>query len=270
MDNTLIKQLLSALKAALLAGDAILEIYNRTEVSVELKSDNTPITAADRAAHTVIEKHLHDSGLPIFSEEGEQVDYEERSKWERFWLVDPLDGTKEFIKRNGEFTVNIALIEKGIPVAGVVYVPVTGVIYFGALELGAWKSNSITKTSSWEECIAQSESLPLEKNRDSFVLVGSRSFQTVETDAYFDECTSKYENVEIISVGSSLKLCMVAEGTADEYPRLGVINEWDTAAGDAVVRASGGTVTIWGSDEPMLYNKESMKNPWFTARRAGV
>lgn len=262
--------LIEAIKAAVKAGEVILQVYNQIDLAVDLKEDNTPITAADRAAHTVIEEMLKDSGLPFFSEEGEQVGYDVRSSWERYWLVDPLDGTKEFIKRNGEFTVNIALIENGTPVMGVVYVPVTGVLYCGGLGLGAWKCSHVKRVESWDLIAESAQKLPLKQRRDNYVLVGSRSFQTKETDAYFEECKRVFDKVDIISVGSSLKLCMVAEGTADEYPRLGNINEWDTAAGDAVVRASGGSVTEWESGEPMSYNKECLKNPWFTAKRNDI
>lgn len=262
------KELLTeAVRAALKAGDVIMDVYNHIDISVDLKEDNTPITAADRAAHSVIEEMLARTGLPFFSEEGKQADYAVRSGWDRFWLVDPLDGTKEFIKRNGEFTVNIALIEKGIPVAGVVYVPVTGVLYCGAQGLGAWRCAAPEPDDSWSNIVEKSEKLPLEQNRDTYILVGSRSFQTEETDSYFEKCRSENPAVDTVSVGSSLKLCMVAEGTADEYPRLGTINEWDTAAGDALVRASGGTVTLWESGDDLLYNKESMRNPWFIAKR---
>ena len=236
------------------AGSAIMEIY-AGEFDVELKGDNSPLTCADRASHQVIVEGLQEAtpDIPILSEEGRDIPYVERAAWSRFWLVDPIDGTKEFIKRNGEFTVNIALIEDGRVIAGVVYVPAQDTMYFGRLGAGAWK------IEGHEEPVkitvrAADESLGL-------TVVMSRSHPSPELEEYLREV----KVAEAMPVGSSLKLCVVAEGKADLYPRLGPTMEWDTAAGHAVVEAAGGTVSqVDGA--PLMYNKENLLNPYFIVR----
>ncbi len=236
------------------AGDAIMDIYSG-EFDVELKGDNSPLTAADKASHDVILDglHKHFPGIPILSEEGRDIPYEERSQWRRFWLVDPLDGTKEFIKRNGEFTVNIALVEEGTAVAGVVYVPEQEKTYLGISEKGAW--------------LRTGEEIPVEiKVREAndeagLTVVMSRSHPSPELAEYLE----KINVADALPVGSSLKLCVVAEGRADIYPRLGPTMEWDTAAGHAVVEAAGGTVTQVDG-EPLRYNKENLLNPYFIVK----
>jgi len=243
-----LQQVCSIAKAA---GAAIMEIY-QGEFRVELKGDDSPLTCADRAAHEVIVKGLTelDPTIPILSEEGRTIPYETRRNWSRFWLVDPLDGTKEFIKRNGEFTVNIALIEDGRTAAGVVYLPAQDRLYFGVVGQGAWLQ---TGTEAAE---------PIRVRRADPVagltVVMSRSHPSPELDAYLKEV----KVAEALPVGSSLKLCVVAEGRADLYPRLGPTMEWDTAAGQAVVEAAGGTVLTL-DDEPLRYNKENLLNPYF-------
>jgi len=231
-----------------------MEIY-AGEFNVELKGDNSPLTCADRASHQVIVKGLQAAtpDIPILSEEGRDIPYAERAAWSRFWLVDPLDGTKEFIKRNDEFTVNIALVEDGGVTAGVVYVPAQGTMYFGGLGAGCWKT------------VDGDESVPI-KVREAdhnvgLTVVMSRSHPSPELETYLQEV----KVAEALPVGSSLKLCVVAEGKADLYPRLGPTMEWDTAAGHAVVEAAGGTVTqVDGA--PLRYNKESLLNPYFIVR----
>ena len=236
------------------AGSAIMEIY-AGEFDVELKGDNSPLTSADRASHQVIVEGLQEAtpDIPILSEEGRAIPYPERAAWSRFWLVDPIDGTKEFIKRNGEFTVNIALVEDGRVIAGVVYVPAQETMYLGRLGAGAWKIEGNQEPVKIAVRAAD-ESLGL-------TVVMSRSHPSPELEEYLRDI----KVAEAMPVGSSLKLCVVAEGKADLYPRLGPTMEWDTAAGHAVVEAAGGTVTqVDGA--PLLYNKENLLNPYFIAR----
>jgi len=261
-----IKLLEQIARTAQLAGKAILEVYN-TEFDVETKSDQSPLTEADCAAHEVIVKGLYSTNIPILSEEGKDIPYRERKDWDLFWMVDPLDGTKEFVKRNGEFTVNIALIKNKQPVLGVVYVPVKDVMYLGGEFIGAYKIESFTDAIvlSFQDYLNESSQLPKKMDRP-YTLVGSRSHMSVETEAFFNKVKATKGEVEIISVGSSLKLCMVAEGRADEYPRFAPTMEWDTAAGHAVVRAMGGNVINWKLNSPLAYNKENLLNDWFLVK----
>jgi len=257
----------TAIKAALDAGKAILEVYQTADFGIETKKDNSPLTLADQRAHHIIVNALEQTGLPILSEEGKSIPYETRSQWQSFWLVDPLDGTKEFIKRNGEFTVNIALINKGNPVAGVIYVPVTDTLYTGLVGQGAVLITEASKQlaqSEPEQC--QTTQLPCITHQ-SYGIVASRSHLNEETTAFINEMKSQHDNVRVISKGSSLKICMVAEGEADVYPRFGPTSEWDTAAGHAIALASGATVTIANTNEPLTYNKENILNPWFIVKR---
>lgn len=234
------------------AGAAILEVY-AGQFEVTDKEDRTPLTLADLRSHEVITKGLKEltSSIPVLSEEASTIAYAQRRAWNRYWLVDPLDGTREFISRNGEFTVNIALIEEHRPVAGVVYVPVRDTLYFGSQGGGAWR---VTKTSEAETISVSTLQRPLR-------VVGSRSHR----DAEFAALLPKLEPCDLVSVGSSIKFCLVAEGSADFYPRFGPTSEWDTAAAQAVLEAAGGAVlTLDGS--PLRYNtKDSLLNPSFLA-----
>ena len=243
------------------AGRQIMEVYE-SDFAVEQKADDSPLTLADRKAHETIQKGLEGYGLPILSEEGAAVPYEERKRWSRFWMVDPLDGTKEFIKKNGEFTVNIALIEDGEPVFGVVYAPAKNELYFTDSER-AYKA-SFGESGALEGFAP----LPLSRERDEFVVVASKSHLNDETKAYIESLQSDRPK-KFLSRGSSLKLCMVAEGAADVYPRLAPTMEWDTAAADAVVRKSGGECLVFEALEPLRYNKENLLNPHFIVRRRG-
>ncbi len=263
--NTLVNK---AIQASIKAGSAILEVYSREDFEVQLKSDNSPLTLADRKAHDVIVAQLEETGIPILSEEGRGIPYEERKNWNQFWLVDPLDGTKEFVKRNGEFTVNIALIENGQPTMGIIYVPVTDVLYLGSIAEGAFKVEKALTNSSQSELMQTAQKLPFKREDNTYKVVASRSHMSPETEEYVDKLRQKHENVEIVSKGSSLKLCLVAEGNADIYPRFGPTSEWDTAAGHAIVLASGGKVVL-AEDESkeLMYNKEDILNPYFVARR---
>jgi len=250
-----------AVKAALAAGREILDVYGSGDFGVESKGDDSPLTRADRQAHTVILRILESSGLPVLSEEGRTVPFEERCRWRRFWLVDPLDGTKEFISRNGEFTVNIALIENGSPVAGVVFVPVLDELYIGAGETGAFLVRDAMNEAS------EIEKLP--KAHDAgrpYRVVGSRSHLNGETLAFVEKLREAHPGLEMVQRGSSLKICMVAAGEADIYPRFGPTMEWDTAAGHAVLRAAGKRMLVAEGDEELHYNKKDLLNPCFVVR----
>lgn len=233
------------------AASAILEVYE-SEFAVQRKDDKSPLTAADMASHQVILeglRRLHPD-LPALSEESAAIGFGERGAWQRYWLIDPLDGTKEFIKRNGEFTVNIALIDRGEPVLGVVCVPVSGRVYYGVRGQGAWRQDAGKEPEPIR--VRAHHGRPIQ-------VAGSRSHAGDSLRRYLDNLGEH----EIVSMGSSLKLCLVAEGRADLYPRLGPTSEWDTAAAQAVVEAAGGRVTNTAM-EPLRYNtKESLLNPYF-------
>ena len=252
--------------ASIAAGKEILKIYH-TDFSVEYKEDESPLTMADKNANEIIISFLKDTGIPVLSEEGRSISYEERKSWHQLWVVDPLDGTKEFVKRNDEFTVNIALVENHEPVMGVVYTPVLDVLYVGDKSLGAFKVEEASKKANLMDELNDANRLPVIKEKDYYGIVASRSHLNEETSQFIEEVKSAHTNVKIVSKGSSLKLCMVAEGTADIYPRFAPTMEWDTAAGDAVVRASGGKVMIGKTDTNLQYNKSDLLNPWFIVKR---
>ncbi len=244
---------------ALEAGNTIMEIYNR-DFSIEYKDDKSPLTEADLVSNEVIIKALEKYNIPIMSEEGREIPYEERKDWEYYWCIDPIDGTKEFIKKNGEFTVNIALIHNGTPILGVVYVPALKDMYKAKQGEGAFKNN---------------QKLPLAANNSpekSITVVASKSHLSEETQAFIDDLAENTENIEQVSKGSSLKIVMVAEGDADIYPRLAPTMEWDTAAADAIVRESGKMTYQYNPEprtlnsEPLKYNKENLLNPWFIVK----
>lgn len=234
------------------AGEKILNIYNTDDFSVEYKDDNSPLTRADKAAHKVIVEQLEKltPNIPILSEEGKSIPFEERTQWHQYWLIDPLDGTKEFVKRNGEFTVNIALIKDHKTSMGVVYAPVLDTIYYGEDNKGAFK------------IIGTEEPLKIAVNdvlQNPVQLVGSRSHASDNLKKF----ASQFDKHEFVSMGSSLKLCLVADGSADIYPRFGLTSEWDTAAAQCVVECAGGYVKDLELN-PLEYNKkDSLLNPYF-------
>lgn len=234
------------------AGLAILEIYNNPVKSdvVDYKSDDSPLTLADKASHNVIVAGLmnHFSNIPIISEEGTIPEYDIRKKYDQYWLIDPLDGTKEFINKNGQFTVNIALIKNRMPILGVVYKPVTDELYLGDVDNGAFKIVDGKKTS-----------IKVNNSSSDRIAVRSKSHASPEEEGVLDQ----FNVTDSISVGSSLKFCMVAEGKADVYYRHGPTMEWDTAAGQAVVEAAGGKVFNGIESNPFLYNKENLLNGSF-------
>ena len=274
-------ELLLIAKTAVAAGREILNIYE-SGFLVEEKADGSPLTEADRRAHEIIQAALSATGLPLLSEEGRDIDYDRRKHWRRFWMVDPLDGTKEFVHRRGEFTVNIALIEEGRPVMGAVYLPTTATLYVAARGFGAWrleKQQGLLLENApegpglqkaWSRIAAESRRLPLAGGDERpFTIIGSRSHGTEAVTAYVRDREKEHGRVDFISAGSSLKFCRVAEGAADVYPRFGPTMEWDTAAGQAVAEAAGAEVIEADSGRPLVYNKPDLKNPWFVVRRKG-
>jgi 3'(2'), 5'-bisphosphate nucleotidase len=248
------------------AGKEILEVYAQ-DFNVEIKEDDSPLTQADKRAHEAIMKGLNaiNPNIPILSEEGRNIPYSERRDWNQFWLVDPLDGTKEFIKKNGEFTVNIALIEEQYPSIGIIYAPALDVFYFGRVGDAAYKLEDASKVeiANEEELIQKSVLLPEKEDRHVTRAVASRSHMSEETEAFIKELEAKHEEVEVVSSGSSLKFCLVAEGKADYYPRYAPTMEWDTGAGQAIVEAAGGNVTRYEDNERFYYNREDLLNGWF-------
>jgi 3'(2'), 5'-bisphosphate nucleotidase len=246
------------IEIAINAGNAILEIYKQDFI-VETKSDNSPLTIADKTANEIIINGLKtiNNSIPIISEENKLIEFSERNNWTKCWIVDPLDGTKEFIKKNGEFTVNIALVEYGIPVLGVVHVPAQNITYYAEKNKGSFKIENGVKTA-----------LKIRKLAEDGVLkiVGSRSHQTPELLAYVEQQKSRFANVEFVAAGSSLKFCLLAEGKADIYPRLGPTMEWDTCAGQIVATEAGAEVIRFDNNEPLLYNRENLLNPFFIVK----
>jgi 3'(2'), 5'-bisphosphate nucleotidase len=257
-----------AIQAAVKAGKAILEVYGSDDFKVESKSDNSPLTLADKKAHEIIVAALKDTEFPIMSEEGSEILFMNRSWWSSFWLVDPLDGTKEFIRRNGEFTVNIALVVGGKATFGVVYAPVLNTLYVGLQGRGAYRCRDEKNFSQpFDYLIQFADPLPAaEADEKLFRVVASRSHYNQETQDYVNGIDTGGKEVSLVNSGSSLKLCMVAAGDADIYPRLGPTMEWDTAAAHAVVKASGKNVYRVDTGEELEYNKENLLNPFFVVK----
>ncbi len=253
-----------AIQAALEGGSAIMEIY-QNDFEVVYKDDNSPLTIADENCNDIINTYLVKTPFPIISEENKQLSYEERKNWKTCWIVDPLDGTKEFVKRNGEFTVNIALVKNGKPQLGVIYVPDTKVLYYADVEKGLAYKSALTKhDENLDDIIKKSIKInPSLKNTEKVKVVGSRSHMNDDTLKFVEGLKNKHNKIEIVSKGSSLKFCLVAEGNADVYPRFAPTMEWDTAAGQAICEAVGLQVISKETDQPLLYNKENLLNPWF-------
>jgi 3'(2'), 5'-bisphosphate nucleotidase len=238
---------------ALEAGETVMQIYKK-DFTVEYKDDKSPLTEADKAANEIICSRLKElyPNIPLMSEENKEIDYETRKNWEYYWCIDPIDGTKEFIKKNDEFTVNIALIHRSSPVLGVVYAPAINEMY---------------SAKKWEGSFLNGKKLPLKTNtnkNEKLYVVASKSHLSEETQQFIDALDAK--EIEQVSRGSSLKLCMIASGEADIYPRLAPTMEWDTAAADAIVREAGKMAYQFENNEPMLYNKENLLNPWFIVK----
>lgn len=261
-----------AFNAAVRAGAEIMKIYNSDSYNIEVKSDNTPLTIADRLAHNKIKEVLGATRIPILSEEGRAMLYEERKNWEMFWLVDPLDGTIEFIKRNNEFTVNIALMADNECIGAIVYVPYLGKVYFAERGFGAMLIEGIVPDEQANytngEIRTNSKMLPLTTSQhDKFRIAVSRSHQTAETAQYIDQMREKHPDIEIVEQGSSYKFCLLAEGAIDYYPRTTTTYEWDTAAAELILREAGGEVRSLPDYQPLRYNKENLNNPWFECYR---
>lgn len=254
-----------AIGAALKAGEAIMEIYNSEDLEVEFKGDDSPLTKADKAAHEIITAYLSSSSLPILSEEGSNIPFVERKNWNHFWMVDPIDGTKEFIKRNGEFTVNIALIENQKPAIGVVYVPASKDLYFAEGGIGSFKMEDIESIEDTQK----SEPIDLSKSTypEIFTLVVSKSHMNEQTQQFVDKKEQEFGEIATASFGSSLKICKVAEGYAHCYPRFGPTMEWDTAAAHAVATYAGCNMIAAKSSKPLSYNKENLLNTFFIVSR---
>jgi 3'(2'), 5'-bisphosphate nucleotidase len=246
---------------------------------VETKADQSPLTTADKCSHEIIQAGLSQFKIPLISEEGKSVPYEARKQWDIAWIVDPLDGTKEFIKRNGEFTVNIALIVNQKPVLGVVFAPVPRWLYVATVDIGAYKISGsvldeifinapLTTDKQLSALLARGDKLPAAHHEKKiYTIVGSRSHGTPELEAFVEQKRNEKGEVDFIAAGSSLKICLVAEGSADIYPRLGPTMEWDTAAGQAVAECAGARVYLYEDGSALRYNRENQLNPYFIVER---
>jgi 3'(2'), 5'-bisphosphate nucleotidase len=250
-----------AISASIEAGQRTLKYYHG-EFDVSYKADNSPLTAADLESDKIILEQLSTTKIPILSEESKSMPYDKRKNWNRFWLVDPLDGTKEFINKSEEYTINIALIENGLPVIGVVFAPVTGIIYFASREEGSFKT-IISLGMSIVKIRMQAFKLKPGILPEKLRVIASRSHRTKDTEIFIQKLNSYIPVGEINSYGSSLKLCMVAEGSSEIYPRLGPTMEWDTAAGHAVAQFANCSVIDIQRKEYLCYNKENMLNSHF-------
>jgi len=245
------------------AGDEIMKIYQQ-DFKVDYKADNSPLTKADIKSNDMIVESLKDlyPKIPILSEENKEVPYNIRKNWEYFWLIDPLDGTKEFVKKNGEFTVNIALIHKDTPVLGVIYAPTLEVLYYAQKDQGAFK----------QEKNKRPQKLPIynHPNNGTLKVIVSKSHYNQETKDFVNDLKNQYKNIEFINIGSSLKFCLIAEGKADIYPRLAPTMEWDIAAGQIIVEQTGGKILEFKIQESLKYNKQNLLNPWFVTKRINI
>jgi 3'(2'), 5'-bisphosphate nucleotidase len=259
-----------AIEAAVEGGSEIMEVYTSDDLGVEYKSDDSPLTLADKKCNDVINSYLRTTDVPIISEENKQIDFENRKDWDTCWIVDPLDGTKEFVKRNGEFTVNIALVKKGKPILGVIYVPVSKELYFADVENSRANKVTLDDHQVNEELSFKEENniAPSTHSSQQVRVVGSRSHMNEATENFVKSLDEPGLKVDIVSKGSSLKFCLVAEGKADVYPRFAPTMEWDTAAGQAICEAVGLSVISKETDAPLLYNKENLLNPWFIVQKA--
>lgn len=254
-----------AINAALLAGEKIMEVYTSEDFGIAQKADFSPLTKADCQAHLLISKTLEPTQIPLLSEEGRHLSFNERAKWKTYWLVDPLDGTKEFISRNGEFTVNIALIHENKSIAGVIYSPVSRELYVGMVGSGAWKILNPKPDCTIDWISRQGMQLPLDPPNDGFTVAASRTHLDQQTLEFIEELSKLHPVFKTIRKGSSLKFCLLAEGTAHIYPRFGPTMEWDTAAGHAILKATGKNIYQTDQQTEIHYNKENLTNPYFIA-----
>jgi 3'(2'), 5'-bisphosphate nucleotidase len=261
--------LVTAIHAALSAGKSIMAIY-KNDIAVEFKSDNSPLTLADKEANTIINTYLKPIGIPIISEENIQLEYGIRKHWKQCWIVDPLDGTKEFIKRNGEFTVNIAFVESGQPSLGVIYIPASKTLYFAdAIAKLAFKAELENHNTSLENVISKSKQIfPKGSPSQHITIIGSLSHMTKETQGFIEAAKRDFTKVTLLTKGSSLKFCWLAEGKAHIYPRFAPTMEWDTAAGHAICNAVDIDIISQVNHTPLRYNKADLYNPSFVAAKS--
>ncbi len=263
------------INASIKAGAAIMEIYNSSDsFDVSLNARRKPITAADSAAHNILKDSLGATRIPILSEEGRAMRYDERKNWELFWLIDPLDGTREFIEHNNEFTVNIALMSEGEAIFGVIYVPYLRKLYFAERGGGAFVCYDLEPVNdsniSYSEFSIACEQLPLVQPPHSALrVVISRSHNTPETYSHIESLKVQHPDLELFEQGSSYKFCLLAEGSMDYYVRTSSTSEWDTAAGEIILREAGGETVALESGEALRYNKEDLHNPHFVCRGVG-
>ncbi len=262
--------LLKAIEASIAAGREIMNVYEKEDFQVEIKPDESPLTVADKKANEIINDFLKPTGIPIISEESIELPFEERKTWKRCWIVDPLDGTKEFIKRNGEFTVNIALVTGGRPELGVIYAPDLHVLYFSLVsEKKAFKSHITSEAVDVNKIIKTANEIRPDITSDSIKVVGSRSHMNEETLKFMEGLKETGKEVQVVSKGSSLKFCLLAEGEAHLYPRFGPTMEWDTAAGQALCEAVGFKCAFTETGEPVTYNREKLLNGHFIVSHEG-
>ncbi|GHA30097.1 3'(2'),5'-bisphosphate nucleotidase CysQ [Salinimicrobium marinum] len=264
------EELQIAIKACLEAGNVIMDIYENEDFQVETKADDSPLTIADQKANEVINTFLLPRGIPIISEENNQLPYKQRKEWEQCWIIDPLDGTKEFIKRNGEFTVNVALVRNQEPILGVIYAPAIQQLYYADIsENKAYKVSVSDKVNDISGIMEHSEEIGISIPVNELRVVGSRSHMNEETIEFIENLKKKHQkDIEIVSRGSSLKFCILAEGNAHIYPRFAPTMEWDTAAGQAICEAVGIKVISQRTGEVMCYNKKDLLNDFFVASSA--
>lgn len=266
-DNLDLDSLLQlAIETSVKAGAAIMGVYHELDHEVEVKADKSLLTKADKLAHDIIEDELKTTNIPILSEEGSHLPYEIRKNWKRLWIVDPLDGTKEFVNRNGEFTVNIALVENDLPILGVVFCPALGTLFYGTKEHGSYKlfiHNLINETIDRK----QAHKLPLYTNPSIYTVVASRSHLSDDTLKYIGDLERENGEINMISQGSSMKFCLVAKGQAHCYPRFAPTMEWDTAAGHAICKYAGFEVIDWNTQKEKKYNKPELRNNYFVVKK---
>ena len=255
-----------AIDSSLLAGKKIIEIYNSDDFIVEYKSDESPLTLADKSSDEIIKNALKISNIPVLSEEGNILDYQQRKDLKHLWIVDPLDGTKEFIKKNDEFTVNIALVENQKPILGVIYAPALSLLYFSEVNFGSYKlylNDSVSNEIDFNKALK----LPIARNKTKYSVVTSRSHLDEETLNYIKNLKNFKTNVDTIAVGSSLKFCLLAEGKANCYPRFSPCMEWDTAAGQIICKEAGIEVIDQITNTEMLYNRKNLLNNSFLVKK---
>ena len=264
-------ELLLAVNTAIKAGKLIMEVYRSDNKEVANKDDDSPVTRADMLSHRLIHDALQKTQYQVLSEEGNPNNWSDIKKQTRYWLIDPLDGTKDFIRGNDEFTVNIALIENNRPILGVIYVPCKDELYVGIIGVGAWHMKNVTPEAvlTPDDLASGAARLPLSKKNDTYTIVGSKSHFTPQTETFIAKISQYISPVQFVRAGSALKFCLVATGQADLYPRMDSIMEWDTAAGQAIVEAAGGHVRRWPDGQPLSCSNADMRNPEFIAVAPG-